>query len=140
MLASLAASPGLTSSGESAAAAGECKAEAAAEVEQPSECLICRNGEEDEVALHAHGCSTCKRDAWVICDECDERCVSRMCPVCRCDYAPLKMYRFPLLRAARPADMRDGTARGTDATRQDSLASQPRDVLRIAPFSIDRET
>ena len=30
-----------------------------------------------------HGCSTCKKDAWHICEECHLGRLSRQCPICR---------------------------------------------------------
>eukprot|EP01035_Chromulina_nebulosa_P019070 gene19070-24892_t len=39
-----------------------------------------------------HGCSQCVSNAWKICEDCDENLLSRTCPVCRSDYAPLVMH------------------------------------------------
>ena len=45
--------------------------------------------------LDEHGCSTCKKGAWSICRDCHAGRLSRECPICRSDYAPLILYPFP---------------------------------------------
>jgi hypothetical protein len=59
-----------------------------------------------------HGCSTCKPDAWFICEECHLGRLSRQCPICRGDYAPEVLHPFPTDALALPAsDLRSRATR-----------------------------
>ena len=60
----------------------------------------------------AHGCGTCKTDAWFICSSCHEGLLSRQCPVCRGEYASEVLYPFPVAALAREnSDIRNAATR-----------------------------
>jgi len=60
------------------------------------QCIICHEGDRADVPmLEEHGCPQCKKDAWKICEECEDTLLGRSCPVCRGDYSPLVLYEFP---------------------------------------------
>jgi len=62
-------------------------------------CVICMEPDCEENPLQEnHSCPTCKPNAWRICEECDERCLSRDCPVCRGPYAPMELHVFPSVK------------------------------------------
>ena len=59
-----------------------------------------------------HGCNTCKKDAWHICEECHLGRLSRQCPICRGEYAPELLYPFPTDALALPvSDLRSASTR-----------------------------
>eukprot|EP00462_Mataza_sp_D1_P021891 CAMPEP_0175140366 /NCGR_PEP_ID=MMETSP0087-20121206/11436_1 /TAXON_ID=136419 /ORGANISM="Unknown Unknown, Strain D1" /LENGTH=272 /DNA_ID=CAMNT_0016423515 /DNA_START=178 /DNA_END=999 /DNA_ORIENTATION=- len=55
----------------------------------------CSGNIEAELAIKLlpHQCSICKPLAWKVCDKCNENLLSRTCPMCNSDYAPLPLYR-----------------------------------------------
>jgi hypothetical protein len=60
-------------------------------------CILCREPDRspDCPLLESHGCPRCAKDAWRICEACDDRILARSCPVCRSDYQGINMYFFP---------------------------------------------
>ena len=42
--------------------------------------------------LANHNCPVCVSGAWHVCEVCDENLLSRTCPVCNSDYAPMVLY------------------------------------------------
>ena len=54
-------------------------------------CAICgiETDNDEFQLLDSHKCPVCSKDAWHICEVCDEALLSRTCPICRSDYAPL---------------------------------------------------
>lgn len=69
------------------------------EVDEDS-CAVCMRSREELQAADAplrdeHGCAQCTKTSWSICEECEEHHLSRKCPVCRGEYAPMMMYVFP---------------------------------------------
>lgn len=60
-----------------------------------STCVVCMETGTEEVPLLSHECKQCKADAWKICLCCHEALLSRTCPVCRGDYAPMVMHVIP---------------------------------------------
>lgn len=84
----------------------ECKDsdEVLVEVALENLCAVCKDPE--MTVLPSHSCPSCSKDAWKICEECNEKFLSRICPICRADYAPLMLYRIagpPLCDALNPA-------------------------------------
>lgn len=62
------------------------------------ECAICYIDATDEgCKMMAHGCKTCARDAWVICEACDDRLLGYICPLCNQPYAPRVYHAIPNL-------------------------------------------
>lgn len=73
------------------------------QVKIEEQCVLCfRNAEELEAAdsplMQTHSCPQCNKTSWSICEECEETCLSRKCPVCRSPYAPIILYEFPSLQ------------------------------------------
>ena len=60
-------------------------------------CVICMEEDREEEPLLDHNCPQCKLGAWKICEECDDRCLSKECPVCRQPYSPMILYPFPTI-------------------------------------------
>jgi len=56
-----------------------------------AQCVICF----ENSSIIKHQCRTCKPDAWQICELCNESRLSRQCPFCNGDYAPLLLYAVP---------------------------------------------
>jgi hypothetical protein len=56
-----------------------------------AQCGICF----ENSSIIKHQCRTCKPDAWQICELCNESRLSRQCPFCNGDYAPLLLYAVP---------------------------------------------
>lgn len=61
-------------------------------IDRADNCAICF---ESEKLLEVHGCATCKKDSWKICESCNESRLSRTCPICAGDYSPLILYSVP---------------------------------------------
>ena len=66
------------------------------------QCVLCfRNraelNEADSPLMPTHSCPQCNKTSWSICEECEETCLSRKCPVCRSPYAPVILHQFPSL-------------------------------------------
>jgi len=66
-------------------------------------CVLCfKTTEElaadDVLLLATHSCIRCNKESWRICEACEDTVLSRKCPVCRGEYAPIVMYEFPELR------------------------------------------
>jgi hypothetical protein len=59
------------------------------------QCVLCFDEHSETSPLQSHCCPQCKKDAWKICLVCHEGILSRSCPVCRGDYAPLIMHIVP---------------------------------------------
>lgn len=59
------------------------------------ECAICKEDESETLQIMDHGCSTCTKGAWMICESCHNHTLSRSCPVCKQHYAPLYLYTIP---------------------------------------------
>lgn len=61
-------------------------------------CAIClsEDGEtRDGITINIlanHNCPVCVSGAWDVCEVCDENLLSRTCPVCNSDYAPMVLY------------------------------------------------
>jgi len=69
------------------------------------ECSLCLNHSSSEnPLLPSHQCPQCKKDAWKLCQCCHELLLSRSCPICRGDYAPIVMCTVPGLSFVRLAD------------------------------------
>jgi hypothetical protein len=58
-------------------------------------CILCMEADDTANPLIQHNCPQCARQAWKICYSCNESLLSRTCPVCRSDYAPLLLYFVP---------------------------------------------
>ena len=56
------------------------------------ECAICMQDEAEVTLLASHGCPTCAKEAWRICDGCHPRFLGQNCPLCNQCYSP-KVYR-----------------------------------------------
>lgn len=59
------------------------------------ECSICLEPGTDQNPIVPHGCPKCNKDAWKICECCNETRLSRNCPMCRSEYAPLVFHLMP---------------------------------------------
>jgi hypothetical protein len=76
--------------------------EGAEDVEDGSEgseetvCIVCMEPDcSDRPLLDEHQCSQCNKDAWKICACCNDSILSRTCPVCRGNYAPILLHVVP---------------------------------------------
>jgi hypothetical protein len=49
-------------------------------------CALCMEGAVENKVIIPHNCPRCRKDAWVICDLCNESRLSRSCPMCNGDY------------------------------------------------------
>lgn len=58
-------------------------------------CVLCLQGADEKPLLDSHGCSRCSKDAWKICVDCNNTRLSRECPICRGDYAPIVLTVIP---------------------------------------------
>jgi hypothetical protein len=64
--------------------------------EEEEICSLCMEpATADCPILPEHQCPQCAKDAWKICQTCNESLLSRTCPVCRGDYAPIVMHTVP---------------------------------------------
>jgi hypothetical protein len=58
-------------------------------------CIVCLDTQEMTTNLISpHQCQQCKSNSWSICTKCEDSLFSKLCPICRTDYAPLKYYQF----------------------------------------------
>lgn len=72
------------------------KKQRTAEVINVDCCTVCmEEGTEESPILVTHQCPRCAKDAWKICLVCNEALLSRVCPICRGDYAPVEMHLVP---------------------------------------------
>lgn len=59
-------------------------------------CIVCmEEGSAESPLLDVHQCGQCSKDAWRICACCNETILSRTCPVCRGNYAPILLHVVP---------------------------------------------
>ncbi len=59
-------------------------------------CAICmEEGTDVSPILPSHQCPQCVKEAWSICLVCNESLLSRRCPICKGDYAPVVMHLVP---------------------------------------------
>jgi hypothetical protein len=71
-------------------------AEDASDASKESVCIVCMETDcSDRPLLDAHQCNQCSKDAWRICACCSDSLLSRTCPVCRGDYAPILLHVVP---------------------------------------------
>lgn len=68
--------------------------EAGAKPDEPH-CLVCMEPDNPDSPLQKHHCPQCVENAWLICVCCNEALLSRTCPVCRGNYAPIVMHPMP---------------------------------------------
>ena len=62
--------------------------------EDGNTCAVCMEGQSEErQILSHHNCPQCAPDAWKICDLCDNHMISKICPICRGDYAPRVLHK-----------------------------------------------
>lgn len=58
-------------------------------------CAVCfETYNEGNNMISFHQCPQCVPEAWRICNKCEQSILSRSCPICRGDYAPLAYYSF----------------------------------------------
>jgi hypothetical protein len=67
-------------------------------IDNEDTCILCMEAGSEEKQLMNHQCGQCAADAWKICVCCNETLLSRACPVCRSDYAPIILTAVPGLR------------------------------------------
>jgi len=66
------------------------------EIDTIAACSICfENASAANALLSSHQCNTCKKEAWNVCEVCNEALLSRVCPFCKADYAALILYEVP---------------------------------------------
>jgi hypothetical protein len=59
-------------------------------------CVVCMESDStDRPLLPNHNCSQCSKHAWKICVCCNESLLSRICPMCRGNYAPILLHVVP---------------------------------------------
>lgn len=58
-------------------------------------CSLCMEASPIVQLLPSHQCPQCAKDAWKICQCCNETLLSRTCPMCRGEYAPIVMSAMP---------------------------------------------
>lgn len=58
-------------------------------------CSICFEESSEGNIIVPHGCTKCKDDAWTVCQSCNDSLLSRKCPMCRSEYAPLVFHLMP---------------------------------------------
>jgi len=76
--------------------AGEPADEEEEEDQNGEECSLCmHHGSNENPLLPSHQCPQCKQGAWKVCQCCHELLLSRSCPICRGDYAPIVMHVVP---------------------------------------------
>jgi len=63
------------------------------EVEEEIICAICF---ENNNLLPQHGCKQCNQESFKICKGCHNSCLSRLCPLCRGEYAPIIYTPYPM--------------------------------------------
>jgi hypothetical protein len=61
------------------------------DAENAMDCAVCF-GHDDTLSFHR--CPQCVPNAWKICAKCESSILSRICPVCRSDYASLEFHSF----------------------------------------------
>jgi hypothetical protein len=73
-------------------------------------CAICL---ESDGILPRHGCKQCTQSAFQICEHCHQSCLSRLCPLCRGEYAPVIFHPYPVPLAIPfiPANFTDSKER-----------------------------
>lgn len=76
--------------------------------EHPSKKVKLNEEKEEEVCaicldssglLPHHGCKQCTEQAFKICEGCHHSCLSRLCPLCRGEYAPVIYHPYPMTLA-----------------------------------------
>lgn len=68
-------------------------------------CIVCMESDcSDRPLLEEHQCKQCSKDAWKICACCNDSILSRTCPVCRGDYAPILLQVVPGAPLSQLAD------------------------------------
>lgn len=71
-------------------------AENASDGSTESVCIVCMEADcSDRPLIDEHQCKQCSKDAWRICACCNDTLLSRTCPVCRGDYAPILLHVVP---------------------------------------------
>lgn len=65
------------------------------EEEAEEVCIVCMETNLSDKQLVKHQCHQCAENAWKICVCCNEALLSRTCPVCRSEYAPIILYSMP---------------------------------------------
>ena len=66
------------------------------EIDSTAACSICfENASAANALLSSHQCNTCKKEAWNVCEVCNEALLSRVCPFCKADYAALILVEVP---------------------------------------------
>ena len=73
------------------------------DIDETACCIVCMRSREELATgesplMDHHSCPQCNISSWSICEECEEHCLSRKCPVCRGQYAPIVLYAFPDLQ------------------------------------------
>jgi hypothetical protein len=64
--------------------------------EEEEVCAICLDSSD---LLPSHGCNQCTATAFSICGGCHQSCLSRLCPLCRGEYAPVIFHPYPITLA-----------------------------------------
>lgn len=68
-------------------------------------CIVCMESNSAERPLLVeHQCAQCSKNAWKICACCNESILSRVCPVCRGNYAPIMLHVVPGMPLSQLAD------------------------------------
>jgi len=68
-------------------------------------CSFCMDeGNPTNPLLPNHQCPQCAPNAWHVCLVCNEALLSRLCPMCRAEYAPIVMHKVPGLPFKKLAD------------------------------------
>eukprot|EP01038_Epipyxis_sp_PR26KG_P004048 gene4048-5790_t len=64
--------------------------------EEDPTCILCfESAVIDDKLIIQHQCEQCAKNSWKICFTCNENLLSRTCPVCRSDYAPIILHLVP---------------------------------------------
>lgn len=71
---------------------------------QEPHCLVCMEPDAPDSPLQKHQCDQCAAESWMVCVCCNEALLSRTCPVCRGNYAPIVMHPMPGLPLKRLGD------------------------------------
>ena len=79
-----------------------CNEEIESKVE--NNCVVCFEIGNVENPLLEHSCQQCNKESWMICSSCNSLLLSRTCPVCRSDYAPLVLYAVPIFEIFEATD------------------------------------
>ena len=83
----------------------DIESEKSTEINRENMCIVCMEEHSSEhPLLEEHQCGQCSKTAWKICVCCNDSLLSRICPICRGDYAPILLNVVPGAPLSQLAD------------------------------------